>query len=106
MSTGSSAHEAELSRRWITDIRISPENTNPNCRFNANIFVDDELACSLPWIEHPQPLRWSGLLLCNVSPSSKLSIRLCRSVRDRPRYFNFPAVNLSDVDPETGELTH
>ncbi|CAE7153745.1 unnamed protein product, partial [Rhizoctonia solani] len=106
MSTDPPAHEVEQFRRWIIGIQISPDNTDPNCKFSANLFVDNELACSLPWIEHPRPLRWSGLLLCNVSPSSKLSIRLCRSIRDRPRYFNFPAVNLSDVDPETGELTH
>ncbi|CAE7135689.1 unnamed protein product [Rhizoctonia solani] len=104
MSTGSSAHAAELSRHWITGIEISPDNTDSNCKFSAKLFVDNEFACSLPWIEHPRPLRWSGLLLCNVSPSSKLSLRLCRSVRDRPRYFNFPGTNISDADQETGEL--
>ncbi|CAE7135703.1 unnamed protein product [Rhizoctonia solani] len=104
MSTGSSAHEAELSRHWITDISISPDSTDPDCKFSAKLFVNDEIACSLPWIEHPRLLRWSGLLLCNVSPSSKFALRLCRSIKDRPRYFNFPAANISQVDGETGEL--
>ncbi|CAE7122344.1 unnamed protein product [Rhizoctonia solani] len=58
---------ADYFRHWITGIEISPDNTDPSCKFSAKIFVDDELACSLPWIEHTRPLRWSGLLLWYIS---------------------------------------
>ncbi|KEP46357.1 putative WD40-repeat protein (notchless protein), related protein, partial [Rhizoctonia solani 123E] len=40
-----------------------------------------------------------------VSPVSTVSLRLCKSIAGRPRYFNFPHVVISDVDEETGEVT-
>ncbi|KAG8687335.1 hypothetical protein FRC11_007415, partial [Ceratobasidium sp. 423] len=105
MSTDPPASEAERFRHWITDVEVSPGNNDPNCKFSAKIFVDNELVCNLPEIDHTRPLRWSGLLLCDISPSSDVVIRLCRSVRDRPRYFSFPPYVVSEVDDETGEST-
>ncbi|KEP47706.1 putative vegetative incompatibility protein HET-E-1, partial [Rhizoctonia solani 123E] len=95
----------ERFRHWITDVEISPVDADPNCKFSARIFVDYELVCNLPWIDYTRSLRWSGLLLCDVSPLSKVSLRLCRSFQDKPRYFNFPASIISEVDEETGEIT-
>ncbi|KAF8749918.1 WD40 repeat-like protein [Rhizoctonia solani] len=90
-------------RHWITDVEVSPGNTNPECKFGARLFVDDELVCDLPWIDHTRPLRWSGLLPCNVTPQSELLLKLCRSVKDSPRYFIFPSFSPSGVNEETGE---
>ncbi|CAE6336182.1 unnamed protein product [Rhizoctonia solani] len=90
-------------RHWITDVEVSPGNTNPECKFSARLFVDDELVCDLPWIDHTRPLRWSGLLPCNVTPQSELLLKLCRSVKDSPRYFIFPSFSPSGVNEETGE---
>ncbi|CAE6536797.1 unnamed protein product [Rhizoctonia solani] len=84
MSADPPASEAERFRHWITD---------------------DELVCNPPWIDHIRPLRWSGLLLCNVSQLSVVAIRLCRSIKDKPRYYNFPSFTISEVDEETGEST-
>ncbi|KEP45489.1 putative vegetative incompatibility protein HET-E-1, partial [Rhizoctonia solani 123E] len=95
----------EQFRHWITDVEISPVDADPNCKFSVRIFVDHELVCNLPWIGYTRSLRWSGLLLCDVSPLSKVSLRLCRSFQDKPRYFNFPASIVSEVDEETGEIT-
>ncbi|CAE6483413.1 unnamed protein product [Rhizoctonia solani] len=97
------AAEAGRFRHWITDVEVSPGNTDPSCKFSARIFVDDELVCNLSWIDHTRPLRWSGLLLCNVSLASKVSLRLCRSFKGKPRYFNFSPLTISEVDEETGE---
>ncbi|CAE6431194.1 unnamed protein product [Rhizoctonia solani] len=105
MSANPPASETEWFRHWITDVEVSPVNNDPNCKFSARIFIDNELVCNLPWIDHTRPLRWSGLLLRNISPSSDVVFRLCRSVRDRPRYFNFSPILISEVDEETGEST-
>ncbi|KEP45001.1 putative vegetative incompatibility protein HET-E-1, partial [Rhizoctonia solani 123E] len=67
--------------------------------------MNEELVCNLPAIDSTRPLRWSGLLCCAVSPASAVSLRLCKSIAGRPRYFNFPHVLVSDVDEETGEVT-
>ncbi|CAE6418606.1 unnamed protein product, partial [Rhizoctonia solani] len=91
------------SRHWITDVEVTPENSDPNCRFSAQIFMDEELVCDLPEIENTRPLQWSGLLLCDVSPVSTLALRLCKSTRGKPRYFNFPPFKISEADEETGE---
>ncbi|CUA67975.1 putative WD repeat-containing protein alr3466 [Nostoc sp, PCC 7120] [Rhizoctonia solani] len=95
--------EATQFQHWITEVEVSPGNTDPYSKFSARIFVDEELICNLPWIDHTRPLRWSGLLRCNVSPFSKIALRLCKSVKEKPRYFNFPPVIVSEVDEETGE---
>ncbi|KAG8762144.1 hypothetical protein FRC11_010896, partial [Ceratobasidium sp. 423] len=105
MSTDPSASEAEQLRYWITGVEVTPGSTDPNCKFSARIFVDEELVCNMPWINNTRPLRWSGLLPCNASPLSMVALRLCKSVRDRPRYFNFPPFVVSEVDEETGEST-
>ncbi|CAE6458077.1 unnamed protein product [Rhizoctonia solani] len=95
----------ERSRHWITDVQVTPGNSDPNCKFSARLFIDDELVCDLPAIDSTRPLQWSGLLLCNVSPASTLTLRLCKSIKDKPRYFNFPPYVISDTDEETGEAT-
>ncbi|CAE6541800.1 unnamed protein product [Rhizoctonia solani] len=95
----------ERFRHWVTDVEISPADADPNCKFSARFFVDHELVCNLPWIDDTRSLRWSGFLLCEVSPLSKVSLRLCRGVKDKPRYFNFPPFVVSEVDENTGEFT-
>ncbi|EUC60872.1 vegetative incompatibility protein HET-E-1, putative [Rhizoctonia solani AG-3 Rhs1AP] len=100
-----SQSDHERSRHWITDVQVTPGNNDPNCKFSARIFIDDELVCDLPAIDSTRPLQWSGLLLCNVSPASTLTLRLCKSIRDKPRYLNFPPYVISDMDEETGEAT-
>ncbi|CAE6423798.1 unnamed protein product [Rhizoctonia solani] len=95
----------ERSRHWITDVQVTPGNSDPNCKFSARMFVDDELVCDLPAIDSTRPLQWSGLLLCNVSLASTLTLRLCKTIGDRPRYFNFPPYVISHADEETGEAT-
>ncbi|CAE6431415.1 unnamed protein product, partial [Rhizoctonia solani] len=94
---------SERVRYWITDVQVAPGSTEPNCKFSARMFVNEELVCNLPAIDSARPFQWRGLLCCNVSPTSSVSIRLCKSVRDRPRYFNYPSFVLSEVDEETGE---
>ncbi|KEP45883.1 hypothetical protein V565_233760, partial [Rhizoctonia solani 123E] len=69
------------------------------------MFIDHDLVCDLPVINSTGALRWSGLLYRNVSPESTVSLRLCMSIRGRPRYFNYPNFVISEVDEETGELT-
>ncbi|CAE6476359.1 unnamed protein product [Rhizoctonia solani] len=95
----------ERSRHWITDVEVTPGNSDSNCKFSARMFVDDELVCDLHAIDSIQPLQWSGLLLCNVSVASTVALRLCKSIRDRPRYFNFPPFLISEADEESGEAT-
>ncbi|CUA67970.1 Vegetative incompatibility protein HET-E-1 [Podospora anserina] [Rhizoctonia solani] len=97
--------DPERHRHWITDVQITTGRTEPDCKFSARIFVDDDLVCNLPEIDSTPLLRWSGLLLCHISPSSTLTFRLCKSVRNRPRYFNYPPFLVSEVDEETGEAT-
>ncbi|KAG8731342.1 hypothetical protein FRC11_004447, partial [Ceratobasidium sp. 423] len=92
-------------RHWITDIEVSPGNTDPNCKFSARMFLDDELVCKLPWIDHTRPPRWSGLLSCGVTPSSKFALRLCKNVNGKSRYFNFPPFTVTEVDEESGGVT-
>ncbi|KAL5636345.1 hypothetical protein ACGC1H_004979 [Rhizoctonia solani] len=94
----------EQSRHWITDVEVTPGNNDPNCEFGAKLFIDHELVCALPAIDSTRPLHWSGLLLCNVSPASTLTFRLCKS-RGKPRDFNFPPFTIAEVDEETGETT-
>ncbi|CAE6430268.1 unnamed protein product, partial [Rhizoctonia solani] len=105
MSTDPPTPETTQFRHWITDVEVSPSNTDPNSKFNARMFLDEELICNLPWIDHDHPLRWSGLLFCGASPLSKVALRLCKSTKGKPRYFNFPPVIVSEVDEETGEST-
>ncbi|KEP48237.1 vegetative incompatibility protein HET-E-1 [Rhizoctonia solani 123E] len=95
----------ERFRLWITGVEVTPENSDPNCSFSARMFIDHELGCNLPTIDSTGSLRWSGLFHCNVSPTSTVAIRLCRSTAGRSRYFNFPAFVVSEVDEETGEVT-
>ncbi|EUC60418.1 AAA ATPase domain protein [Rhizoctonia solani AG-3 Rhs1AP] len=95
----------ERFRQWITDVEVTPGSTEPNCKFSARLFVNEELVCNLPAIESTRPLRWSGLLCCDVSLNSVVSLRLCKSTAGRPRYFNFPHFNVTEVDEETGEVT-
>ncbi|EUC60421.1 vegetative incompatibility protein HET-E-1, putative, partial [Rhizoctonia solani AG-3 Rhs1AP] len=95
----------ERFRQWITDVEVTPGSTEPNCKFSARIFVDEELVCDLPAIDSTRPLRWSGLLYCNVLPTSAISLRLCKSIAGRPRYFNFKPFMVSELDEETGEVT-
>ncbi|CAE6469801.1 unnamed protein product [Rhizoctonia solani] len=92
------------SRHWVTDVEVTPENSDPNCSFSAQIFLDEELVCDLAEIDSTRSLQWSGLLLCDVSPVSTLAVRLCKSTRGKPRYFNFPPFAISEADEETGEV--
>ncbi|EUC60416.1 vegetative incompatibility protein HET-E-1, partial [Rhizoctonia solani AG-3 Rhs1AP] len=101
----SSPTNHERFRQWITDVEVNPESNDPNCKFSARMFVDHDLACDLPVIESTGSLRWSGLLFRDVSPDSTVSLRLCMSIRGKPRYFNYPNFVISEVDEETGELT-
>ncbi|KEP46840.1 putative vegetative incompatibility protein HET-E-1 [Rhizoctonia solani 123E] len=94
----------EWSRHWITDVEVLPGNSDPNCEFSAKIFVDHELVCDLPAVDSTRPLRWSGLLACNVSPDSTFTLRLCKS-RGKPRDFIFSPFTIAEVDEETGEIT-
>ncbi|CAE6434329.1 unnamed protein product [Rhizoctonia solani] len=103
MSSDTPTQEVERFRYWITDVGISPGNNNPDCKFGARLFVDNEIVCNLPWIDHTRPLRWSGLLPCDVTPTSEIAIRICRSVKEKPDYFNFPPFNVSEVEEETSE---
>ncbi|CAE6483529.1 unnamed protein product [Rhizoctonia solani] len=96
--------DAEPFRLWITDIEVTPGNNDTGSKFSARIFIDHELVCNLPWIDHTRPLRWSGLMHCNASSLSTVAVRLCRSVKNKLRYFNFPPFTVSEVD-ETGEST-
>ncbi|KAH7317508.1 WD40-repeat-containing domain protein [Rhizoctonia solani] len=91
-------------RYYITKIEFQPPITDPNCKISANIFIDDELVCSLPWLDRTQPLRWSRLIPCNVSPISSVVLKLCKNVRDERRSFIFPSYMVSEVNEETGEV--
>ncbi|CAE6381649.1 unnamed protein product [Rhizoctonia solani] len=101
----SSPTDSHRFRHWITDVKITPGNSDPSCEFSARMFVNNELVCSLPAIDSSRPLEWSGLLFCDASMASTINLRLCRSVNGRPRHFNFPAVTISEIDEETGEIT-
>ncbi|KEP46300.1 putative vegetative incompatibility protein HET-E-1, partial [Rhizoctonia solani 123E] len=102
--TPGSPTDHERSRHWITDVEVTPANNDPNFEFSAKMFVDHELVCDLPAIDSTRPLRWSGLLLCNVSPASTLTLRLYKS-RGKPGNFTFPPFTITEVDEETGETT-
>ncbi|CAE6340861.1 unnamed protein product [Rhizoctonia solani] len=101
----SSQANDERFRHWITDVHITPGNSDPDCKFSARMFVDDELVCNLPAINSNQPLQWSGLLFCDTSSASTVALRLCKTTKGRPRYFNFPPFIISEADEETGEVT-
>ncbi|CUA74489.1 putative WD repeat-containing protein alr3466 [Nostoc sp, PCC 7120] [Rhizoctonia solani] len=101
----SSPTNHEWFRHWITDVQVTPGSTQPGCKFSARVFANEELVCSLPANDGPGPPEWSGLLLCNVTPSSTLSVGLCIIVKDKRRYLNYPPFVISDVDEETGEAT-
>ncbi|CAE6461984.1 unnamed protein product, partial [Rhizoctonia solani] len=101
----SSPTNHERFRQWITDVEVNPENNDPNCKFSARMFIDHDLVCDLPVINSTGALQWSGLLYRDVSPDSPVLLRLCMSIRGRPRYFNFPNFTISEVDEETGEMT-
>ncbi|CCO37071.1 hypothetical protein BN14_11222 [Rhizoctonia solani AG-1 IB] len=103
MSIDPPTQEVKLVRHWITDLEVSAGRADPDSRFSARIYVDEELVCDLPWIDSAQSLQWSGLLCCDMSPTSEVAVRLCKSVKDKPRYFNYPPYTVSDVDEETGE---
>ncbi|EUC53512.1 vegetative incompatibility protein HET-E-1, putative, partial [Rhizoctonia solani AG-3 Rhs1AP] len=95
----------ERFRLWITDVEVTPGNSDPNCSFSAMMFIDHELVCNLPTIDSTGSLRWSGLFHCNVSPTSTVALRLWRSIAGKSRYFNSPPSVFSEVDEETGEVT-
>ncbi|CAE6456946.1 unnamed protein product, partial [Rhizoctonia solani] len=92
------------SRHWITDVEVTPANTDPNCEFSAKMFLDHELVCDMPAIDSTRPLQWSGLLLCDVSPASSLTLRLYKS-RGKPGNLTFPPFTIAEIDEETGETT-
>ncbi|CAE6445342.1 unnamed protein product [Rhizoctonia solani] len=100
-----STTDNERSRHWITDVQVTPGNNDPNCEFSAKMFVDDELVCDMSAIGSTRPLHWSGLLLCNIYPASTLTVRLCKCIRNKPRYFNSSPFTISEADEETGEAT-
>ncbi|KEP45339.1 NACHT domain protein, partial [Rhizoctonia solani 123E] len=106
MSTGTpgSPTDHERSRHWVTDVEVTPANTDPGCEFSAKMFIDHELVCDLPAIDSTRPLQWSGLLFCDVSLASTVTLRLCKS-RGKPRDFNFPPFTMAEVDEDTGEIT-
>ncbi|CAE6454116.1 unnamed protein product [Rhizoctonia solani] len=89
--------------KMAPDVEVSSGRTDPSSRLSARIYVDDELVCNLPSILGTQSLRWSGLLCCDVTATSEVSVRLCKSVNNKARYFNYPAYTVSEVDEETGE---
>ncbi|CCO38020.1 hypothetical protein BN14_12182 [Rhizoctonia solani AG-1 IB] len=103
------SEETRVFRHWITgkyyNIEVSSGSSDPDSKFSARLFVDNELVCILPSIDGACPLRWSGLLKCHVSPSSKISLRLCKTTNGRPRYFSYPPFTISELDEETGEAT-
>ncbi|CAE6476566.1 unnamed protein product [Rhizoctonia solani] len=105
MSTDPPVADAGWSHHWVTAVEVSPESSEPSCKFSARMFVDNELVCNLPWIDYTRPLRWSGLLCLDVSSSSKIALRLCNSVKGKSRYFNFSPFAISEVDEESGKLT-
>ncbi|KEP47450.1 vegetative incompatibility protein HET-E-1 [Rhizoctonia solani 123E] len=105
MSADPPGSPTSYERHWITDVEVTPGSSEPNCKFSARLYMNEELVCNLSAIDSTRPLRWSGLLCCAVSPTSAVSLRLCKSIAGRPRYFNFPHVVISDVDEETGEVT-
>ncbi|KAF8731258.1 hypothetical protein RHS02_07598, partial [Rhizoctonia solani] len=106
MPPNSPTHTDEQSRCWITtpEINISHVKANPECKVSGQIFVDEDVVCSLPWIESTVPLKWSGLLPWSAPLSSEITLRVCRSVKDKSRHYYFPPFSIPDVD-ETGELT-
>ncbi|CAE6494244.1 unnamed protein product, partial [Rhizoctonia solani] len=105
MSADPLAQDLGQLRYYITEIEIQPSITDLNCKIGAKIFIDEKLVCNLPWLDHTSPSRWSRLLLCEVSSLSKIVFRLCRSIKDKQRSFNFPAYRIDDMDEETGEVT-
>ncbi|GAB1517004.1 hypothetical protein RhiTH_000047 [Rhizoctonia solani] len=104
MPPNSPTHTSEQSRCWITEINISHVKADPECKFSGQIFVEEDVVCSLPWIESTVPLKWSGLLPWNAPLSSEITLRVCRSVKDKSRHYYFPPFSIPEVD-ETGELT-
>ncbi|KAF8702672.1 WD40 repeat-like protein, partial [Rhizoctonia solani] len=106
MPPDSPTHTSEQSRCWITapEINISHVKADPECKFSGQIFVDEDVVCSLPWIESTVPLKWSGLLPWSAPLSSEITLRVCRSVKHKSRHYYFPPFSIPDVD-ETGELT-
>ncbi|EUC60433.1 vegetative incompatibility protein HET-E-1, putative [Rhizoctonia solani AG-3 Rhs1AP] len=105
MSPDPPASDPEQIRYCITDIKLQPSTVDPNCKISAKLFVDNELICNFPWLDNTQPLRWARLLLCHVSPSSKMVLKLSRNLKGKQRSFNFPTYQVSDVDEGTGETT-
>ncbi|CEL53181.1 hypothetical protein RSOLAG1IB_06144 [Rhizoctonia solani AG-1 IB] len=87
----------------MLDLEVSSGRADPNSRFSARVYVDEELVCDLPCIDSAQSLQWLGLLCCDMSPNSEVAVRLCKRVKGKPRYFNYPPYTVSDVDEETGE---
>ncbi|KAH7317519.1 WD40-repeat-containing domain protein [Rhizoctonia solani] len=105
MATDPPVAAAGWFHHWITAVEVSPGSSDPDCKFSARIFVNNELVCNLPWIDYTRPLQWLGLLCCDVSPSSRIALRLCTSIKGKSRYFNFSPFTVSEVDEETGEST-
>ncbi|KAF8701712.1 WD40 repeat-like protein, partial [Rhizoctonia solani] len=104
MPPNSPTHTSEQSQCWITEINISHVKADPECKVSGQIFVDEDVVCSLPWIESTVPLKWSGLLPWSAPLSSEITLRVCRSVKDKSRHYYFPPFSIPEVD-ETGELT-
>ncbi|KAF8749920.1 hypothetical protein RHS01_09662 [Rhizoctonia solani] len=106
MPPNSPTHTDEQSQCWITapEINISHVKADPECKFSGQIFVDEDVVCSLPWIKSTVPLKWSGLLPWNAPLSSEITLCVCRSVKDKSRHYYFPPFSIPEVD-ETGELT-
>ncbi|CAE6488541.1 unnamed protein product [Rhizoctonia solani] len=105
MSAHPPAPDPEWFRFYITDIEFEPSITDPNCKISAKLFVDDELICSLPWIDHTQPFRWSRLIACDASPFSKVTLKLCKIVNHKQRSFIFPSYQVNEVNEGNGETS-
>ncbi|KAF8702671.1 WD40 repeat-like protein, partial [Rhizoctonia solani] len=106
MPPNSPTHTSEQSQCWIAapEINISHVKADPECKVSGQIFVDEDVVCSLPWIESTVPLKWSGLLPWSAPLSSEITLRVCRSVKHKSRHYYFPPFSIPDVD-ESGELT-
>ncbi|KAH7317494.1 WD40-repeat-containing domain protein [Rhizoctonia solani] len=105
MSSDSPTPDPARFRYCFTGIELRPSIIDPKCKISIKLFVDDELICNLPWLDNTQPPRWTRLLLCNVSPTSRVLLRLTRNIRGKHRSFDFPSYQISEADEGCGETT-
>ncbi|CAE6483426.1 unnamed protein product [Rhizoctonia solani] len=111
-------------RYYITEIEFQPSIADSSCKISMKLLVDDNLVCSLPWLDNTQPFRWTRLIpwfaipqmyfhkllvnshyssLSKVSPRSKILLRPSKLFNGNCS-FNFPSYQVSEVDDGTGEM--